>query len=142
MTDTAMTTQHLATASADSRKLREFALVVSTGFLLLFTALPWTLHKSPQLWPVGLAALLGAIALVHPAWLAPLYQFWMRAGQALGWVNSRLILGILFYVVITPIGLAMRALGKDPLHLSIDRDATTYRACSRPRTPQSMERPY
>lgn len=130
------------TPSLTPRMMREFALVVSIGFLLLFTALPWALRKSPQLWPLALASALGAVAAVQPLWLAPAYRLWMRIGLVLGWINSRIILGIFFFAVITPIGLVMRLLGNDPLRLRADPSLKTYRTPSRARAAQSMERPY
>ena len=45
------------------------------------------------------------------------YQYWMRLGHALGWINSRIILGLVFLLVLQPISIFMRILGYDPLKL-------------------------
>jgi hypothetical protein len=50
----------------------------------------------------------------------------MKFAFALAWVNTRLILGVFFYLVLTPSGLVMRLLGKDPLRRRIERSAKSY----------------
>jgi hypothetical protein len=50
----------------------------------------------------------------------------MKFAFALGWFNTRLFLGIVFYLIITPVGLVMRILRKDPLRLKFDRSAASY----------------
>jgi hypothetical protein len=67
--------------------------------------------------------------------LKPIYVGWMTFAFALGWVNTRLILGIVFYLIFTPAGLVMRLLGKDPLVLRFDRQATTYWVRRKPQDP-------
>jgi len=61
-----------------------------------------------------------------PFILRPIYVGWMKFAFVLGWINTRLILGIFFYLILTPVGLIMRLFGRDPLHRKFDRDATTY----------------
>jgi hypothetical protein len=64
------------------------------------------------------AAVSGALLLaaaLQPAWLRPLARGWGRAGHALGWVNSRVLLTLLFVVVLCPVGAIARLLGSDPL---------------------------
>ena len=67
-----------------------------------------------------------AAALVWPGVLAPLNRLWTRFGLLLHRLVSPLVLGVMFFLVITPMGLVMRALGKDPLRLQRDRAARTY----------------
>jgi len=66
------------------------------------------------------------VALVKPALLSGLNRLWMKLGLLLGKVVSPIALGILFYAVITPIGLIIRLTGKDPLRLKFDPDAESY----------------
>jgi hypothetical protein len=54
------------------------------------------------------------------------YWGWMVFAMALGFVNTRILLTLFFYLVLTPIGLLLRLFGKDPLHLSLDSKAKTY----------------
>ena len=81
-------------------------------------------------------------ALVWPPALRYVHWVWVRIGFILGWINSRIILTILFFVVILPLGILMRALGHDPVARKLDPQAPTYRVPSRTRTRESMERPF
>jgi hypothetical protein len=58
--------------------------------------------------------------------LRPVYSVWMRFAYAVAWVNTRVLLGLFFYLVMTPLGLIMRLAGKDFLEEKIDRSAPTY----------------
>ncbi|HEX9161166.1 MAG TPA: SxtJ family membrane protein, partial [Thermoanaerobaculia bacterium] len=61
------------------------------------------------------AALFAASALIAPAPLAPVYRWWMHLAEALAWVNTRVLLIIIFYLVVTPVGLVMRLARRAPL---------------------------
>ncbi len=65
----------------------------------------------------------------------------MALGHALGWVNSHLILGLVYVVVLQPIALVMRLLGHDPLRRRWDPNATTYREVREPK-PINLTTPY
>jgi len=82
---------------------------------------------------VGAAFLV--VAWLRPAVLAPLNRAWTRFGLLLHRIVSPIVLGVMFFVVITPMGLVMRALGKDPLRLRYDREARTYWIDRRPPGP-------
>lgn len=58
--------------------------------------------------------------------LRPVYIGWMKFAFILGWVNTRILLGVFFYLIITPIGVVMRLAGKDLLDRKIDRSAKSY----------------
>ena len=68
---------------------------------------------------IVLAAIISAfffiMAFLAPLALKPVYIAWMRFAYVLGWVNTRLILAIMFYLIFTPIGLALKLLRKDLL---------------------------
>ena len=55
-----------------------------------------------------------------------MYVGWMDASWPMGWVFSHVLLGVTYYLVITPIGLILRLLGKDPMRRRFDREAKTY----------------
>ena len=57
-------------------------------------------------------------------WLKSIYKVWMKLTVPLGWVMTRAILSILFFLVITPIGLVMRIFGNNPLDLKFNREST------------------
>ena len=79
-----------------------------------------------RIWAIGIAAAFAVVALARPGVLAPLNRLWTRFGLLLHKVVSPLIMGMLFYLTVTPIGLLMRAMGKDPLRLRPDPDAASY----------------
>jgi len=58
--------------------------------------------------------------------LRPVYVVWMKFAYALAWVNTRILLSLFYYLVMTPTGLVMRLLGKDILDEKIDKEIPTY----------------
>lgn len=72
--------------------------------------------------------------------LSPAYRLWIRFGDALGWVNSRIILGALFYLVIAPIGLILRLLGKGHIREANQANAESLRQPSHIRPNNHFER--
>jgi hypothetical protein len=78
----------------------------------------WAWHEGNgqgMQWLAGAAGLILCLGLIAPVVLRPLYLAWMYLARVLGWVNTRLLLGLVFYTLFTVIGLAMRLLGRDPL---------------------------
>ena len=59
--------------------------------------------------------------------LTPVFRLWMTSGKKMGWLNSRILLSLLFYLIITPMGWVMALLGKRPLQLGFDSQAESYR---------------
>jgi len=98
------------------KQLREFGLLIGFGFPLIIgwfiPALTGHGLRSWTLW-VGLLGLL--IGLTSPKLLYYPYKFWMKLGLILGWVNSRIILGFVYMIVLLPIAFIMRLIGHDPL---------------------------
>jgi hypothetical protein len=78
------------------------------------------------IWAAAGALLFGAGgALAYPL-MKTVYTAWMLFAFALGWINTRVLLGAFFYIVITPIGLFLRMRGKDLLDERIDRGSSSY----------------
>jgi hypothetical protein len=73
--------------------------------------------------------------LGHPRGLAPVHRIWMTLARALAWINTRIILFLLFYVVLTPVGVVMRLLGRDPLKRKLDRACSSYWITLKPGQP-------
>jgi hypothetical protein len=67
-----------------------------------------------------------AVALLRPNVLAPLNRIWTKLGLLMATVVSPIVLGLLFFIVVTPVGLLMRLVGKDPLRLRHDSGANSY----------------
>ena len=127
----------------DRNGLREFGIVTGAIVAVLFgLLLPWLLGTRIPLWPWVLAGILVAWALVAPGSLGPVYRVWMRFGLLIGSVTTPLILGIVFFLLIMPMGLVMRAFGHDPLSRALDEEAASYRVPSQKTDAESIERPF
>jgi hypothetical protein len=72
------------------------------------------------------AAAGGILGAVAPGLLKWIYVGWIVAVFPIGWTISHLLLGFIYFAVLTPIGALIRMLGHDPMNRKIDRDATTY----------------
>lgn len=127
----------------NEKELRKFGLVTGSIVAILFGLfLPWLFNRGIPLWPWIIAGILAAWALILPATLALVYKGWMRIGMAVGWFNTRLILGILFFCIFTPIGLIMRLFGHDSMQRNFDKNAKTYRISLLQKIPDDMEKPF
>lgn len=96
------------------------------GFFLVVALLPLTTGAAVRWWSLVPAIGFAGLGLVYPRVLAPLNRLWTRLGLVLHRLANPVILGILFFGVVTPTGWLMRALGKDPLRLRRDPSAGTY----------------
>lgn len=106
---------------------RSFGLVMAGFFTLVGSApLLHAPHDTVRYWALGLAFVFLLSAWLWTAPLAPLNRLWLRLGLLLFHVISPLALGLLFYATITPVGLLMRACGKDPLRLKREPAAASY----------------
>jgi saxitoxin biosynthesis operon SxtJ-like protein len=131
------------TEAPETSELRRFGLTVGGTFVLFGVVSWWRGHVLPPrvLWTLG--GLLCAPALVAPALLGPVQRGWMRAAAVLGEVNSRIILTVLFYAVIAPVGRVLR-LFRDPLERSLtDQKASNWiMRVPRPVDPARYERQF
>ncbi len=121
----------------DRKRLRVFALAATVVFAALGTWV-YVRHNifgadlaeetaewvGTTLWEV--AAVCGLAALLVPGLLRPLYLLLTLMSLPIGWVVSHVAMGVVYYLVLAPIGLAMRLLGRDPLHRRFEPDAKTY----------------
>ena len=76
------------------------------------------------LWTLAVAVRL--IGWLRPAWIRPVFLGMTLASWPIGWAVSHLTLALVYFLVITPIGLVFRLRGRDPLQRSFDRAAPTY----------------
>ena len=137
------------TARIDAATLRNFGLLVG-GILLLIAF--WPVVKSAlgflvkRLAPRWLAWIPGLIlvvlALVFPEALARPYQYWMIVGEYLGWFNTRLILSLIFFLLITPMGFVMRLFGYDPLRIEDSGREDTFLIPAKTRDGKHMQRQF
>lgn len=102
--------------AADRGDLRKFGLLLAAVGALV-AGMAWYRQATPvALWAMGIAGCFLALALVWPSSLRPLHAVWMLLARVLGFINSHLLLALVFYLVFTPMGLVMRLLGRDPLN--------------------------
>ena len=111
----------------------------------LVTAFVHLANRPTPLWPWFVVAIFVLGATLVPQWLQPVETVWLFIGEKLGWFNSRVILALVFFLVIAPMGLLRRVFGIDPMARRFDRNVSTYRIL-RPLNAESskldMERPF
>jgi uncharacterized membrane protein len=84
-------------------------------------------------------AIVAIIGLIKPTWLHVMYVVWMAAVFPIGFVVSHIMMAIVFYLVLTPIGLIMKLVGRDPMQRKLDPQAKSY---WQPRTARKRNRGY
>ncbi len=127
----------------DRKGLREFAFVTGGIVAVLFGLFcPWLLESGTPLWPWVVAGVLAVWGLAAPMSLQPVYHGWMKFGLVLSRITTPLILGVVFYGLILPMGLVMRLMGRDPMARRFDDAADSYRV-QHPKPPRkNVERPF
>lgn len=104
---------------------RSFGIVMAAA---LVAAAVFDFWQAGRLWPwsSGMAALLLAMALIRPRILGPFNRLWLKFGLLLHRVVSPIVMAVLFFGTICPTGLALRAIGRDPLRLKQEPEAASY----------------
>ena len=127
----------------DRQELRKFGLIFATGMVTIFgLLLPWLAERPWPMWPWIVAAVFAGSALVLPVALKPVYFLWMKIGHVLGLINTRIILGVVFFLIFTPVALLFHLLGKDPMQRRMNAAASTYRVKSEKLPRERMEKPF
>jgi hypothetical protein len=122
-----------------AKELRTFGFLVG-GIFLVIGLWPLVLRgEELRLWAVCLGGGLVGLGGACPRLLKPVYAVWMKLGHVLGWVNTRLLLGIVFFGLVTPMGLMMRLLGRDAMRRGFAADSSTYRIIRHPRPRTHMK---
>lgn len=130
-------------ADKTNKQLRRFGFVVGMG-LAVVAGISWYRgHTAAPLVLWSASAVLLLLGLAYPPALAPVEKGWIKFGNALGWINTRIILTFLFALVVTPIG-ALARLFRDPLDRRFDEHKTTYWLLRKPAParPESYERQF
>lgn len=104
---------------------RTFGLVFAAVFALI-AILPMLHGRAPHVWALVIGMAFLATALTRPALLHPLNRLWFRFGILLHRLVTPVVLGVLFYLVLTPTAAVMRVFGKDPLQRRFDPEAESY----------------
>ena len=118
---------------AGTKELRSFGLLVG-GVFSVIGAWPLLMRGEPfRLWAIGLGGVLILLGVVMPSVLAPLHKAWMWIGHILGWINTRILLTIVFFGLVTPMGILFRLMGKDTMKQAFTQNSPTYRVLRNPR---------
>ena len=100
---------------------RSFGIVFFVVFLLI-ALYPLIYAEEIRIWSLIISIIFLILGLLNSKILAPLNKIWFKFGILLGKIVSPLIMGIIFFLVVTPIGLIMRLLGKDVLNLKYNKN--------------------
>jgi hypothetical protein len=117
----------LSKLKQDRAALRNFGLTMAAALAVIGVAMRFVGHHPRRaFWTWAIAAAFLLFGLVAPRALRVIHRIWMGFAFVLGWFVSRIVLGLIFFAVITPISLVMKLTGKDVLGERIDRGAASY----------------
>ena len=125
------------------KELRRFGLLTGTVISGLFgLVMPLILgHKLP-LTPWIITVVMYGLATFVPQSLDPIYSNWMKVTQVLAWINTRIVLGLIFFLIVTPMAFIMRLVNQDTMKKQFNPSLKTYRVLSLIKVKTSMEKPY
>jgi hypothetical protein len=116
--------QDIQEIKSTRKELKEFGMVMGVFFGLISGLLLW---KGKNYLPFGIAsAIFLAVTFINPFWLKGPQKIWMSIAVTIGWFMSRLILGFVFFCVITPLSFLMRLCGKNFLDLEFKKSTDSY----------------
>ena len=110
---------------SDKKELKKFGITIG-GVLLIISAFLFIYEKPSASYFMGAGCVFQFFAQIIPIIFFPLQKIWMAFAVLMGFVMTRVILSILFYLVITPINLISRLFGKDFLNLKIEKEKKSY----------------
>ena len=104
---------------------KSFGIVFSIVFLIIAI---WPLKNGNdiRIWSIIIAILFLSLGLINSRFLTPLNNIWLKFGELIGKIVSPIAMGIIYFLVITPIGLFMRIIGKDLIGLKLSKQKETY----------------
>ncbi len=104
---------------------RSFGIVFFIVFLLI-GIYPLLNQEDPRLWALIISLIFLILGIIDSKILTPLNKIWFKFGIFLGRIISPLIMGLIFFLVVTPIGIFMRILGKDLINLKFKKNVKSY----------------
>jgi hypothetical protein len=127
----------------DRKGLREFGLMTGAAVVGIFGLFfPWILELGWPAWPWVVAAPLWVLAVARPSWLRWIYRGWMNFGLLASRVTTPLLLGSVFFLLISPMAMVWRLRGKDPMQRTFDPHRASYRVQSTRSRIDKLERPF
>ena len=127
----------------DAKGLRRFALIFALIVIGSFgVILPLASERGFFFLPWLIGGVFIAWGVLAPTSVRPFYRLWMRFGLLMNAIITRVVLGIVFYLMVLPFGIILRIRGSDPLKRLWDPAAVSYRVISDVQDPSQMERPF
>lgn len=128
----------------DIAGLKSFALTMIWAFPLVFMGvLPWLFEFAIPYWPAGVSLVLLVLYAVFPLGIYWPYRVWMMIAGVLGWINTRIILGLAFFLLILPIGLLLRMFGKLQYQAKkVKNQSSFWIKNDQPRTKDKLKEPF
>ena len=117
--------EEIKNIKSEKSDLQKFGITIGIILIIIAGLLFWKEKESFQTFFI-VGTLLCLLGLVIPSVLKPIYWGWMIFATILGWVMTRVILSLLFYIIVTPIGLILRFFGKQFLELRWDKSKESY----------------
>lgn len=134
--------EEIKSIKSSPRELRRFGITVGAALLAIAAVFALVRDEAPSARLVTAAGALIVLGLIAPRILFPLQKAWMGVAVTIGWVVSRAILIVLFYLVFTPLSLAARLTGKHFLALRFRKGSYWRTRVSEPATKRSMEQQF
>jgi hypothetical protein len=112
--------------AVNAKNLRTFGVGGAAIFAGIWVLRLFVFHHG-NAWPLLVLAayLLVAGLFFHPA-LTPVFRVWGWIAHKIGWFNTRLLLGVIYYLIFTPMGIIARLLGKDAMSRKLEPERTSY----------------
>ncbi len=133
----------MSVQAASNKMLREFGIGFGVLTLILFGLLiPWLLASSLPMWPWIVCVSFCVLALSKPIVITPFYISFSWLGMGMGKITNAIILSLTFFLLIAPIAIIRKLIGKDPLARSLDKKMKSYFKISKSRDKKHMENPY
>ena len=112
----------------DTRQLREFGIGLAVIVVAIFWGLmPWVGDRPRPVWPIAVGGLLTLAAVIWPPAILPVYRLMLPVARVVGFINTWLLLGAVFFGMLLPVGLVLRGLGRLQYRTGFRSDLGTYR---------------
>ena len=102
---------------------RSFGILFSIVFLII-AFWPILNGNAPRLWPIPISVVFLVLGLLNSKLLNPLNKVWVKFGELLGRIIAPIVMAIIYFIIVTPIGLFMRLIGKDLLNIKFSKSNT------------------
>jgi hypothetical protein len=126
------------------KDLRQFGIVLA-AILIVFGAIHFLKHRTILAeWFCGAGLIVLCLGLLAPRRLKNVYAVFLKVAHAIGWFNTRVILILIYYAILTPIAVILRICGKDLLNRKIEKSVSSYwsvRQSAKP-TKEQLERQF